>query len=110
MLRSKCSTTSVGHCQVCQGLLHPKPNQLHLWQSLSPPSNLPQLFQVLYFLSTFFGQLGPNATTFLLPSELFPTEVRTVAHGFSAAAGKLGALFAASVEKFAVQSLANGHL
>lgn len=39
-------------------------------------------------------QWGPNATTWLLPSELFPTEVRAVAHGISAAAGKLGALIA----------------
>lgn len=39
-------------------------------------------------------QWGPNATTWLLPSELFPTEVRAVAHGISAAAGKLGALAA----------------
>jgi hypothetical protein len=39
-------------------------------------------------------QWGPNATTWLIPSELFPTEVRAFAHGISAAAGKLGALAA----------------
>lgn len=40
------------------------------------------------------SQWGPNATTWLLPSELFPTEIRAFAHGVSAAAGKLGALAA----------------
>ena len=39
-------------------------------------------------------QWGPNATTWLLPSEMFPTEVRAFAHGISAAAGKVGALAA----------------
>ncbi len=42
-------------------------------------------------------QWGPNATTWLLPSELYPTEVRALAHGMSAAAGKFGALFAGIV-------------
>jgi MFS family permease len=34
---------------------------------------------------------GPNATTYLLPAELFPTELRASGHGLAAAAGKLGA-------------------
>ena len=50
---------------------------------------------VLYFLSSFFGQCGPNATTFLIPAEVFPTECRTMCHGISAASGKVGALIAA---------------
>ena len=49
----------------------------------------------LYLASTFFGQLGPNATTFLLPAEAFPTDVRTLCHGLAAASGKVGALSAA---------------
>lgn len=56
--------------------------------------NNPQLFTFLYFLNTFFGQWGPNCTTWLLPSELFPTEIRPQAHGLSAALGKAGALVA----------------
>ena len=48
----------------------------------------------LYLGSSFFGQLGPNATTFLIPAEIFPTEMRTVAHGICAASGKAGALIA----------------
>jgi MFS family permease len=35
---------------------------------------------------------GPNATTYLLPAELFPTELRASGHGLAAAAGKLGAV------------------
>jgi MFS family permease len=34
---------------------------------------------------------GPNATTYLLPAELFPTELRASGHGLAAASGKLGA-------------------
>jgi MFS family permease len=34
---------------------------------------------------------GPNATTYLLPAELFPTELRASGHGLAAACGKLGA-------------------
>ncbi len=46
-------------------------------------------FQALYYLSSFWGQFGPNATTFVLASECYPTEMRGVAHGISAAVGKV---------------------
>eukprot|EP00977_Amphora_coffeiformis_P019979 scaffold7729_cov172-Amphora_coffeaeformis.AAC.8 len=49
----------------------------------------------LYLGSSLFGQLGPNATTFVLPAEIFPTQIRTSCHGVAAAAGKVGALTAA---------------
>ncbi|KAL4897664.1 major facilitator superfamily domain-containing protein [Aspergillus ambiguus] len=39
--------------------------------------------------------VGPNCTTFLIPSEVFPTRVRGTAHGVSAAAGKVGAVITA---------------
>ncbi|KAK9454379.1 phosphate transporter PHO84 [Dipodascopsis uninucleata] len=51
-------------------------------------------FQTMYFLSSFFNQFGPNAVTFLVAAEVFPTSVRATAHGFSAACGKAGALLA----------------
>jgi MFS family permease len=54
----------------------------------------------LYLASGFFGQLGPNATTFLIPAEIFPTEMRTQCHGICAASGKLGALIAAILFNF----------
>ena len=52
-------------------------------------------FQVMYFLSSFFNQFGPNAVTFIVAAEVYPTAVRATAHGFSAAWGKCGALTAA---------------
>lgn len=51
-------------------------------------------FQAMYFLSSFFNQFGPNSVTFLVAAEVYPTPIRATAHGFSAAVGKLGALFA----------------
>jgi hypothetical protein len=51
-------------------------------------------FQAMYFLSSFFNQFGPNSVTFLVAAEVYPTPIRASAHGFSAAIGKLGALFA----------------
>jgi hypothetical protein len=51
-------------------------------------------FQTMYFLSSFFNQFGPNAVTFLVAAECYPTPIRATAHGFSAACGKLGALLA----------------
>lgn len=51
-------------------------------------------FQTMYFLSSFFNQFGPNAVTFLVAAEVYPTPIRATAHGVSAAAGKLGALLA----------------
>ncbi|MDP1879103.1 MAG: MFS transporter, partial [Actinomycetota bacterium] len=35
---------------------------------------------------------GPNATTYMLPAQLFPTRIRATGHGFSAASGKVGAV------------------
>jgi len=34
---------------------------------------------------------GPNATTFALPAEVFPSDIRAAGHGFAAACAKLGA-------------------
>jgi MFS transporter, PHS family, inorganic phosphate transporter len=48
-------------------------------------------FLILYGVSYFFTEFGPNMTTFIYPAELFPTDVRTTGHGISAGAGKLGA-------------------
>ena len=48
---------------------------------------------------------GANTSTFIIPSEVFPTRVRGFAHGFSAASGKVGAVLASLV--FAI---ANTHI
>jgi PHS family inorganic phosphate transporter-like MFS transporter len=47
-------------------------------------------FLIIYGLSFFFTEFGPNATTFVYPSEIFPVRVRTTAHGIAAAMGKFG--------------------
>jgi MFS transporter, PHS family, inorganic phosphate transporter len=47
-------------------------------------------FLIVYGLSYFFTEFGPNATTLVYPAEIFPVEGRTTGHGIAAAAGKLG--------------------
>jgi MFS family permease len=47
-------------------------------------------FLIIYGVSYFFTEFGPNATTFVYPAEIFPVEGRTTGHGIAAAAGKLG--------------------
>ena len=42
-------------------------------------------------LFNLLQNLGPNATTFLLPAELFSTRLRATAHGFAAGLAKFGA-------------------
>lgn len=37
---------------------------------------------------------GPNATTFIVPGECFPTRYRSTSHGISAASGKIGSIIA----------------
>jgi MFS family permease len=48
-------------------------------------------FLLVYGVSYFFTEFGPNVTTFVLPGELFPTRFRATGHGISAGIGKLGA-------------------
>ncbi|WMV47368.1 hypothetical protein MTR67_040753 [Solanum verrucosum] len=52
-------------------------------------------FVVLYSLTFFFANFGPNATTFVVPAEIFPARLRSTCHGISAAWGKLGAMVGA---------------
>ncbi|WP_428487647.1 MFS transporter [Rhodopila sp.] len=47
-------------------------------------------FLLIYGISYFFTEFGPNATTFVYPAEIFPVEGRTTGHGIAAAAGKIG--------------------
>ncbi|ORX73643.1 phosphate:H+ symporter [Linderina pennispora] len=51
-------------------------------------------FVVLITLANFFQNFGPNTTTFIIPSEAFPTRFRSTCHGISAASGKIGAVIA----------------
>uniref|UniRef100_K3W5V5 Major facilitator superfamily (MFS) profile domain-containing protein n=1 Tax=Globisporangium ultimum (strain ATCC 200006 / CBS 805.95 / DAOM BR144) TaxID=431595 RepID=K3W5V5_GLOUD len=51
----------------------------------------PVAFIILYGLALFFSNFGPNTSTFVLPTEMFPTPIRSTCHGFSAACGRAGA-------------------
>ena len=48
-------------------------------------------FLIVFGVSYFFVEFGPNMTTFVMPSELYPVTMRTTGHGISAGVGKLGA-------------------
>ncbi|KAG0004390.1 Inorganic phosphate transporter pho84 [Entomortierella chlamydospora] len=52
------------------------------------------LFVFLFALTQFFQNFGPNATTFIIPGEVFPTRYRSTGHGIAAGSGKLGAIIA----------------
>jgi hypothetical protein len=56
---------------------------------------LPTLLFFLYSLTFLFSNAGPNTTTYVIPAEFFPSEVRTTCHGIASAAGKVGAAIAA---------------
>jgi PHS family inorganic phosphate transporter-like MFS transporter len=58
------------------------------------PNNMSS-FLLLFGISYFFINFGPNATTFLISSEVYPANLRATAHGISAAIGKLGAFIGA---------------
>lgn len=44
-----------------------------------------------FMLFNLFMTMGPNATTFILPTEMYPTQVRAFGAGFAAAVAKIGA-------------------
>lgn len=80
---------------------------------------MPTVFFLIYGLSFFFSNFGPNTTTYIVPGEAFPTsalhkvhwlhprpgssvsdgfsaDIRAACHGISAAMGKLGAIVGVS--------------
>jgi PHS family inorganic phosphate transporter-like MFS transporter len=48
-------------------------------------------FIIVYGISYFFAEFGPNTTTFVMPAELYPVSMRATGHGISAGTAKLGA-------------------
>ncbi len=58
-------------------------------------TTVPLTFLLVYAVSYFFIEFGPNSTTFVYPSEVFPVTVRGIGFGISASAGKFGAAVAA---------------
>ncbi|CAL9165155.1 probable inorganic phosphate transporter 1-8 [Musa acuminata AAA Group] len=61
-------------------------------------------FVIMYGLTFFFANFGPNSTTFIVPAEIFPARLRSTCHGISAAAGKAGAIVGAFGFLYAAQS------
>ncbi|XP_062225231.1 putative inorganic phosphate transporter 1-13 [Phragmites australis] len=49
-------------------------------------------FAVMYGMTLFFANFGPNTTTFIIPAEIFPSWLRSTCHGISGAFGKIGAI------------------
>ena len=60
-------------------------------------------YVIMYAFTFFFANWGPNATTFIIPAEIFPTSVRASAHGMCAAMGKMGAIVGAFGFQYASQ-------
>ncbi|KAI6693517.1 hypothetical protein NL676_021227 [Syzygium grande] len=60
-------------------------------------------FVIMYSLTFFFANFGPNATTFVVPAEIFPARLRSTCHGISAACGKAGAIVGAFGFLYAAQ-------
>ncbi|KAF4670231.1 hypothetical protein FOZ61_001249 [Perkinsus olseni] len=50
---------------------------------------------VIFAITFFWTNFGPNTTTFIIPSEIFPIDVKSTCHGFSASMGKVGAIIGA---------------
>ena len=57
----------------------------------SGPARIETIF-VGFMLFSFMTNLGPNAQTYLLAGEVFPTEVRGMGAGFAASFAKIGAV------------------
>lgn len=57
----------------------------------------PSVLLLLYGLTFFFANYGPNTTTFVLPSMVYSESCRSSLNGLSAAAGQLGAFVGASL-------------
>ena len=64
-------------------------------------------FLIVYGVSYFFTEFGPNVTTFVLPGELFPVSVRATGHGIAAGIGKFGAFIGVFVFPVLQSSLAD---
>ncbi|KAI3445512.1 hypothetical protein Pfo_002177 [Paulownia fortunei] len=65
-------------------------------------------FLIMYGLTFFFANFGPNSTTFIVPAEIFPARFRSTCHGISAAAGKAGAIVGALGFLYAAQNQDKG--
>lgn len=49
-------------------------------------------YLTIFALARMFDGMGPGVATFSIPGQIYPTRIRTTAHGISAAVGKVGAV------------------
>ena len=54
-------------------------------------ANLSMIFTG-FILFNFFVNFGPGVTTYLLPAELFASDLKATGHGLAASSGKFGAV------------------
>ncbi len=67
-------------------------------------------FLVVYGLSYFFIEFGPNVTTFIYPPEVFPVTTRGFGTGLSAGGGKTGAFIGTFANVFIIAALGENRL
>lgn len=65
-------------------------------------------FLLIFGLSYFFAEFGPNTTTFVLAAEVYPTNVRATGHGLSAGVAKFGAFIGVFAFPLLVKALGLG--
>ncbi|MGU3492780.1 MFS transporter [Xanthobacteraceae bacterium A53D] len=63
-----------------------------------------------FMLFNFMCNLGPNAQTYLLAGEVFPTHIRGLGAGFAAAFGKVGAVLTAFLFPILLNSMGTANL
>ncbi len=66
---------------------------------------IPAMFVMIFGLSYVFTEFGPNVTTFVYPSEVFPTPVRGFGDGISAGTGKFGAFLGTLLFPFLMMTI-----
>jgi MFS family permease len=66
-------------------------------------------FTLVFGVSTFFLDFGPNAGTMVFAAESFPVSVRTTGHGISAGIGKVGAYIGALYSPIMLADIGLGH-
>jgi MFS family permease len=60
--------------------------------ALSGTDGAPALVILGFVVFNLMVNFGPNATTYMIPAQLYPTRLRATGHGTAAAAGKVGAV------------------
>ena len=63
-----------------------------------------------FMLFNFMTNMGPNAMTYLLAGEVFPTKIRGVGAGFAASFAKVGAVLTADLFPFLLKHLGTQNL